>query len=138
MDFVVDASMAAAWFFEDQPEPLADRILGRLRDGTTTAVAPAIWPTEVVNALLVAERRGRTTEAKTDRYVTDLADLPVAVETVDAGLVGGRVLTLARRHALTVYDATYLDLAFRLRVPLATLDSRLRKAAEAVGVPLAS
>jgi predicted nucleic acid-binding protein len=138
VDFVVDASMAAAWFFEDEPEPLADSVLGRLRDGTTTAAVPAIWPAEVVNALLVAERRGRTTEAKTDRFVTDLADLPVAVETADAALVGGRVLTLARRHHLTVYDATYLDLAFRLRLPLATLDTRLRKAAEAVGVPLAS
>lgn len=138
MDFVVDASVAAAWFFQDEPEPLADSILGRLRDGATTAVAPAIWPAEVVNALLVAERRGRTTDARTDRFVTDLADLPIAVETADAGLVGGRVLTLARRHGLTIYDATYLDLAFRLRIPLATLDARLRKAAEAVGVPLAT
>lgn len=137
MDLVIDASVAAAWFFPDESDEYADAILSRLRGGTTTAAAPAIWPSEVVNSFLVAERRGRTSEAKTARYVADLADLPVAVEVGGVALMGAQVLGLAREHRLSIYDASYLELAARVGLPLATIDARLKKAAEAIGLTIA-
>jgi predicted nucleic acid-binding protein len=44
-------------------------------------------------------------------------------------------LHVARTHALSSYDASYLELALRRRVPLATLDGRLKDAAKTAGVP---
>lgn len=137
MDLVLDASVVLAWSFDDEQDDYADRLLTRLTSGEATAAAPAVWPSEVVNGLLVAERRGRHTPAQTSQLVADLSQLPVAVETPGWAHLGESVAFLARAHGLSAYDATYLDLAVRLRLPLATLDTRLRKAAEAVGVPLA-
>ena len=134
MPFVVDASLTLAWCFEDEAGPVADRALQRLeRD---RAYVPAIWVPEVANVLLVSERRGRLTEAQSARFTSLLADLAIEVEAVDAGRCWGTVLALARRHALSAYDASYLELASRRGLPLATADARLRTAAIAAGVPM--
>ena len=121
-----------AWVFDDEEEPLAAAVRDRLTD--TIAIVPSVWPQETSNALLVAERRGRLTEAESVRFLTVLRSLPVNVEAASSLRSIGHLLSLAREVGLTVYDASYLELAMRHGVPLATLDKRLSAAATAIGV----
>lgn len=88
-------------------------------------MAPAVWPLEVANGLLTAERRGCLDAAELPRLSELLGALPVHVETVLLADALGRVLDAARTFDLTAYDAAYLDLAARRGLPLATLDQRL-------------
>jgi predicted nucleic acid-binding protein len=131
MPFVLDASIAACWAFEDEDHPHAAQALARIR--TDEACVPSLWWFEVRNTLLVNERRGRLTEADTAAFLRGLSRLAV---TVDSAPGEAEVLALARRHRLTVYDAAYLELAQRQGVPLATLDSQLASAARAEKLPL--
>ena len=91
---------------------------------------------EVVNALIMAERRNRVTAAKRQVFSGFLHALPIALDSETARQAWDITATLANRHRLTLYDASYLELAQRLHLPLATLDRELRKAAESVGVAL--
>ncbi len=131
MPFVIDASIAACWAFEDEDHPTATIALERIR--TDVARAPSLWWFEVRNTLIVNERRGRLTEADSAAFLRGLARLGV---TVDRTPDEGSVLTLARQQRLSVYDAAYLELAQRDGVPLATLDGALADAARATNVPL--
>lgn len=130
MPYVLDASVALAWCFEDEATPGTDALLERLTEDT--AITPSLWELEVVNVLLLAERRGRITESQTARFVTLLAQLPIHVDS--AGPDMGSVLATGRHHGLTAYDAAYLVLAEREGIPLATLDAKVRAAAQAAGV----
>lgn len=130
MPFVVDASVALAWCFEDEATPQTEAVLDRLSHDT--AVVPSLWELEVSNVLLAGERRDRLTESQSARFVALLAQLPILVDTASVDV--GAVLAAGRQHLLTAYDAAYLVLAEREGVPLATLDARLRAAAQAVGV----
>jgi predicted nucleic acid-binding protein len=132
MPFVVDASVTLAWCFEDEATSQTEAILDRLSDDT--AIVPALWELEVSNVLLLGERRSRLTESQSARFVALLGQLPIHVDSASVDM--GAVLATGRRHALTAYDAAYLVLAEREGVPLATLDTRLRNAADAVGVIL--
>ena len=134
MTFVMDASVSLSWCFEDESTPYSDRVLERLRDNE--AVVPGIWPLEVVNVLLLGERRGRLTEAKAARFLALLGALPISIESVEHGRVVSVVWALARAQHLTSYDAAYLELAMREALPLATRDQRLAEAARRVGVVL--
>lgn len=131
MPFVLDASVAACWAFDDEDHPLAALAWQRIR--TDAAMAPSLWWFEVRNTLVVNERRGRLREADTTLFLRDLSRFGV---TIDRAPQEAAILTFARRHQLTVYDASYLELAQREAVPLATLDSDLRKAAAVLGVAL--
>ena len=93
-------------------------------------------PLECANALATAERRGRIDAARVARNVSLLRRLPVAVDVADPADTLGTTLDLARTHRLTAYDASYLDLALRRGLPLATNDGPLRIAAAAAGVAL--
>jgi predicted nucleic acid-binding protein len=112
----------------------ADAVLARLEDDT--AVVPSLWPLEVANGLVSAERRRRLTAAGLARAVELSLALPIDVQAVPVDLALVAVLELARRHGLTAYDAAYLDLAMRQGLPLATEDAALRGAAGRVGVSL--
>jgi len=130
MTIVIDTSVTMAWCFEDEETLAADEVLDRLRDGD--AVVPSLWQLEVANVLLVAERRGRISEAQAERFVSLLEQLPIRV---DADVVDmTSVLGVGRRHGLSAYDACYLVLAERLGAPLATLDTALAAAGRAAGV----
>jgi predicted nucleic acid-binding protein len=134
VSFVVDASTALSWCFEDESSVYSDKVLSLL--ASDTAVVPVIWPLEVTNALVVGERRGRLTEAKTARFVQLLGQLPIEID-APPRLVGfSGVLSLARSHRLSSYDASYIELAERRGLKLATLDARLREAAAGAGVGL--
>ena len=134
MSLVLDASLTMAWCFDDEATPTTEAIFDRVRDAG--AVVPTIWPVEVTNTILVGERRGRLTEAQSTRFVQVLQGLPI---TIDQGAVTSawdRVLTVGREQGLSAYDASYLELAMRRGLPLATLDARLTDVARRVGVPL--
>ena len=131
MPFVIDASIAACWAFEDEDHPVAALALERIR--TDAALVPSLWWFEVRNTLIVNERRGRLTEADVTVFLRGLARLGV---TIDRTPDEAAVLTLARRHRLTVYDASYLELAQREGVLLATLDTDLVNAARGERLPL--
>jgi len=134
--FVLDNSIVMSWCFEDDNGTLAERALERLQEGI--ALVPAIWPLEVGNVLLVAERRGRISEADSVRFLAMLAALPIQTEPETSQRAMGQILSLAREYKLSTYDASYLDLAMREGVPIVTLDQRLRCAAKNCRVALLS
>jgi predicted nucleic acid-binding protein len=123
-----------AWCFEDEMAAYPRAVLETLSG--TRAVAPSIWPLEVANAVVVAERRGRVVEADVIRFIALIEGLPVGLEEQVAARVLHRVMALAREQGLSSYDAAYLDLAMRRGLPIATLDVPLRQAAGRVGVPV--
>lgn len=133
--FVLDASVTMSWAFETQATPFTMRVLESLK--TAHAVAPAVWPFEMANALVDAERRGRINAAQQAEFLERLRLLPIVIEHRPAVWLGQQILPLARAHRLTAYDAAYLELAIREGLPLATLDGDLRQAAAATGVALA-
>jgi predicted nucleic acid-binding protein len=134
LNFVVDASVALAWCFEEESQPYSEKVLDLF--ARSSALVPGIWPLEIVNALMVGERRGWLTEAQTARFVQLLGNLPIDVVAPDLTITFGSVLATARAHGLSSYDAAYLELAARHGLPLASLDERLVKAADAAGVAL--
>jgi predicted nucleic acid-binding protein len=135
--FVVDASVALAWCFEDEATDWTDEFLERLRQGDRIIV-PAHWAAEVANALLMGVRRKRIKPEQPQQLWEELGRLPIDTEPalILTAARGKEVLALGEKHGLTVYDAAYLELARRYGLPLATLDGDLRKAAQAEGVPL--
>lgn len=129
---VLDASVALAWCFADEQSPLADAVADLLT--TDRAVVPAIWPLEVGNALLSAERGDRLAAAERPALLRLLGALPIEIEPLELAQVVGPVTDLARESGLSVCDAAYLELASRLRAPLATLDQRLADSARRLGI----
>ena len=131
MSLVIDASILAAWFLDEKSDPRVEAAFDTAARVETRA--PSLFYYEIRNALLVSERRNRITEAMSAAFLRNLALLPIRLEPAgsDASL-----LALARNRKLTVYDAAYLELARRERLPLATVDRALEKAALAEGVAL--
>jgi predicted nucleic acid-binding protein len=131
---VLDCSVTMAWCFEDECDELADAVLGRLADGE--AWVPSLWPLEVANVLVAAERRRRLTAADSARFIELLMGLPIVVDDRSHERALSQVLAAARQLGLSVYDASYLELAMRLGATLATRDTQLRAAAAGAGVPV--
>jgi len=132
-EFVLDGSVTIVWGFEDEDNGYATAVLDRMPG--LQARVPSLWPLEVANALIVGERRGRTTSAETARFLAILATLPILVDDQTAVRAWADTPHLARAHGLSAYDASYLELAIRRGLPLASLDAKLNIAAAAVGVP---
>ncbi|MCE5307993.1 MAG: type II toxin-antitoxin system VapC family toxin [Acidobacteriales bacterium] len=130
--FVLDASVALSWCFDDEDDAYGRRVLGMLR--MTDAIVPAIWRLEVANAVLVAERRRRLNSVDASRFLTLLEDLNIGVDSGTSVHAFNNTLQLARRYRLSAYDAAYLELALREALPIATLDEDLRYAARKLGV----
>jgi predicted nucleic acid-binding protein len=128
---VLDASVAVAWAFADEEHPAATAALALIR--SDEGCVPSLWWYEVRNVLIVNERRGRLRETDTALFLRNLARLPIVVDRAPEETA---VLTLARRHGLTVYDASYLELAERHAAPLATLDVMLALAAQRENISL--
>jgi predicted nucleic acid-binding protein len=131
---VVDASVALAWCFPDEANDYADAVLVAL-EGHPVLV-PAVWALEVTNAVVVAERRKRIGQPEIRRFVELLGGLTSNEESLPVAANVGNILPLAREYGLSAYDASYLDVALRHGVPLATLDSGLEKAARSAGVEI--
>jgi predicted nucleic acid-binding protein len=125
--FVLDASIVLTWCFPNENADVAQHVAGMFKRGDT-AVAPSFWPYEVLNALLVGEKRKRISKELTRDFLEDLATLPIVLEQFPARLVFERIQGLSREHGLTAYHAAYLDLALDRSLPLATLDEGLVRA----------
>ena len=130
--FVLDCSIAMAWLFHDEATQKTSALLNRL--AVETALVPAWWFIEVTNVLAMAERRGRITSAQSDAFIADLGKLAFERDDEAPGRAFTHLLPLCRTHRLTSYDAVYVDLAIRRRLPLATLDDDLRKTARKLGI----
>lgn len=130
--FVLDASVTLAWCFEEERNDYAERVLACLEE--SQAVVPSIWPLEVCNVLLIAERKKRIGMSDTRRFVAIIDALPIMVVAENTMRIFSEVISLARAQQLSTYDAAYLDLAMRLGLPLATRDRALQLAAERCAV----
>ena len=135
MSLALDASITLAWYFEDERSAAGDAILDRVTE--EGAVVPAVWPYEVANGLQMAVRRKRIEALHRDAALADLRLLPITIERTSDDVVWTVILGLADRFRLTVYDASYLELAHRRSLPLATGDRDLRAAARALKLALA-
>jgi predicted nucleic acid-binding protein len=133
--FVLDASVVLTWCFPDEQSQKAEIIAEKIAEGDRATVT-AFWPHEVLNALLMGERRKRLTPELTSAFLQDLKRMAVDVDTTVAAAVFQTVQELCRKHRLTSYDAAYLELAMRGKYPLATVDEDLMKAAQVEGVEL--
>ena len=131
MSFVVDASIALAWCFEVERTQTIMELLYRL--GEKGAYAPLLWPLEALNGLLMAQRRKRIHAQEAVELALFLRALPVTLDAETTEHAWTITAELASRHHLSVYDAAYLELAQRRKLPLATLDRALIRAAKAVG-----
>jgi len=133
MAIVVDASVTLSWCFPDEQTSLSLTVLDRLNGGEE-ALVPAFWCVEVLNSLLVGEKRGRISPDQTRAFLAHLAGLHPAVDHASPEQVFGTVQMLCRDHGLTPYDALYVELARRTNSSLATLDQSQRDAANALNV----
>lgn len=133
--FIIDASIVLAWCFPDETAAAADHVADMFRHGDT-AIAPSFWPHEVVNSLLVGEKRKRISKALTQDFLDDLAKLPILLEQSPAKIVFDRIQNLSREHGLTAYDSAYLDLALDRGLPIATLDADLIRSCKRAHVRL--
>ena len=133
MGIVVDASVTLSWCFPDEQTPLSLRVLDRLNAGEE-ALVPAFWSVEVLNSLLVGEKRGRISPEQTRAFLSDLVALQPTVDHASLEQVFGTVQMLCRDHGLTPYDALYVELARRTQYPLATLDQSQKDAASALNI----
>jgi predicted nucleic acid-binding protein len=129
---VLDASVTMTWCYPDEQSDFAYRVLDKLE--IWQAVVPSLWALEVANALVLGERRQRITPADIARFFELLRGLPIETDVQTVSRALGDTLQLARTHALSAYDAAYLELAMREGLVLATLDGRLKDAAKAVGI----
>jgi predicted nucleic acid-binding protein len=134
LTFVVDASITMSWCFKDESSELAGLVLERL--SVDDAIAPAIWPYEIANSLLTAERRGRVSEAEVPQLAGFIRALPISVDSADPRADMETLISLGRVRSLSVYDASYLHLAIRSGLPLATADGKLRAACKRIGIQL--
>lgn len=132
--FVIDASVALAWCFDDEATAATRALLDRFEE--EDAEVPSLWHLELANALVVAGRSRRITAARASEFVALVGGLPIVVDEQTPNHALGPVLDLARSEGLSAYDASYLELAMRRGLPLATKDDDLANAARRVGVSL--
>jgi len=130
---VLDASIVLGWMVDTPAPQLAVRAFRLLQSGTT-GVVPELWYYEISNALITAERRGRASAQVVSSHISDIERLAAFVEispTTPSALVAA-----ARQSGLSAYDAAYFELALRRNLPLATLDNKMRAAAQSAGIQL--
>ncbi len=135
MNFVLDNSVVMRWYFGDGSATdleYASRVLDSM--ASAEVLVPGVWGLEVANVLARAEAKGLTTEARTETFIGMLHRMNINTDGATPTQALTSILQLARRYNLSSYDASYLELAMREDLPLATLDADLRRAAELVGV----
>lgn len=134
MSLVLDSSVTLAWLYDDERSKPVESVFATIVE--TVAWVPAIWRLEIANALQQGVRRRRIDKTFRQKALEDLADFEITTDTDTDTFAWTETLVLADRFGLTPYDACYLELAQRKRLPLATLDRDLRTAAGALGLDL--
>lgn len=135
MSLVLDCSAVVPWLFEDEATKETDLLLEELAAGSIAWV-PSLWHLELGNVLLGAMRRKRVDQAGVEAFLCQLAELEIMVDSETATRAWGKTLDLAQQHGLSTYDASYLELALRRGLPVATLDRQLGEACRTTGVNL--
>jgi predicted nucleic acid-binding protein len=133
--FVLDNSVSAAWYFEDQSTAYTEAVLQAMIDGAAVFV-PAVWRLELANALVVAERRKRISPERSTAFLRNLQQFSFNVDVEGLDRLFGTVLDQARLYQRSACDASYLELAQRRSLPFATKDEPLAKAARELGIPI--
>lgn len=133
--FVLDSSVTLTWCFRDERAELSESTLAGLLEGST-ALVPSLWGNEVANVLVRSVRRRFLTPARASAFVEPLLSLPIDFESTTTERALRDIRKLASRAQLNAYDATFVELASRLELPLATLDEGMRKGARRLGVEL--
>jgi predicted nucleic acid-binding protein len=133
--FVADASVAIAWVHPAQASSETEAMLDALVAGDSLVV-PALWPLEVANALTILRRRRKLTPDEARNAIEIIRELPVVIDHEAAAVALTRLVELASEHELTIYDASYIELAARRQLPLASNDMRMKEAAIRSGVDL--
>jgi predicted nucleic acid-binding protein len=128
----MDCSLALSWYFRDEITEQSNTLRERFVD--EMVYVPALWPLEITNALLAALRRDRISESDLPLLLADLRELPDDVDRETDTMVWDHSIRIAQQYGLTIYDATYLELAMRKDVPIATLDKALAKACKLAAV----
>jgi predicted nucleic acid-binding protein len=131
--FIVDASVGFAWVYQGQATPETDHLLHEVTAGATVIV-PALWFLEMSNVLLMAQRRHRLTAGERKAAMEKLTALQLTVDEEGTRNAFGKTSELADKYGLTIYDATYLELALRRSLPLASRDGALKSAAKRCGL----
>jgi predicted nucleic acid-binding protein len=131
VSLVLDSSATLAWIYSDETTDAIRTVFDQVAE--TGAVVPGLWRLEVANSLTVAVRRKRVDAEFCRAALADLALLDIITDQHTDSYAWGETLHLADRYRLTLYDAAYLELAQRRKLPLATLDQELRAAAQAAG-----
>jgi predicted nucleic acid-binding protein len=134
MSFVLDNSITMVWFMPDEASESATALLHRT--ATQGAVVPMLWPIEIGNTLTIAVRRRRISLKQRTTALNLLSGLPIEVDAETQKQAWGDTLALADEFKLSLYDACYLELARRRRLPLASLDRDLRAAGAGLGLEL--
>ena len=131
--FIVDASVGFAWVYQGQATPETDHLLNEVA-AEATVIVPALWFLEMSNVLLVAQRRHRLTAGQRKAAMEKLTAMQLTVDEEGSRNAFGKTSELAEKYGLTIYDATYLELALRRSLPLASRDEALRNAAKQCGL----
>jgi predicted nucleic acid-binding protein len=133
--FVLDASVALSWIFEDEYSAYAEFVAEVVVDGQ--AVVPVVWPLEIANVLLIATRRGRLAEHAAPALLGSLSRLRIEFDRgIPLESLAQSTLSIGSAPGVSAYDASYLELAMRRGLPLATLDERLARAASSAGIDI--
>jgi predicted nucleic acid-binding protein len=134
VSLVLDSSVALAWVYREERNDAISAVFEQVTEAG--AWVPSLWRLEVANVLEMGVRRGRIVASYRDEMLADLELLPIRSDSETERHAWQSTLRLAVRHRLTVYDAAYLELAMRRRLPLASLDRELRTAAQAENITL--
>ena len=137
MTFVLDASVTMCWLFLDgkpAERAYALKVLDAMKQAETKALVPAIWGLEVSNVIAKAESNGLLSEAQSEAFLEMLVSVDIGADAATSSRALSDTLQIARRYRLSAYDASYLELAMRMGLSLATLDQDLQKAAKKAGL----
>jgi len=136
-DFVLDNSVAMRWLLESErvsAQKYAENVLKSLAN--SDALVPNLWHLEAVSVLVGAEKRCEVSLGEIERFISQLENLPIHIDPSTAHHAFNRTLTLARAYNISSYDASYLELAIREGLPVASLDKKLIKAAKKADVEI--
>jgi predicted nucleic acid-binding protein len=136
MRLVADISVVLAWFFDETHTPRALTVLHRVEHAGL--LVPPLWWCELENGILMGERRGRKTPADSAAFLKLVRALPIQTDDVPRHRVSDDILDIGRRFQLTAFDATYLELAVRESIELATFDAALLRSAGRLGAKVLS
>ncbi len=131
--WVVDSSVGFAWVHPNQATPETEKLLKEVEAGALVVI-PTLWFVEMANSLLVLQRRKRLTKGERKAALEILASMNFTVDEESARAAFHRTSELAEEHGLTIYDATYLEVALRRKLCLASRDTALIAAAKKCSV----